>query len=255
MNYLACLPMYDFEEVRAATDALWGGIAQRVPNAPAALTRGGDLYGVWTDPGLLLAQTCGFPLVTALKRRVRVVATPRYAAEGCEGAWYRSAIVVRDGDPARGMADLRGRRCAVNGMDSNSGMSLLRGAVSDFVDASQRFFATTVLTGAHVQSLRAVAEGEADVAAIDCVTWALLGRMRPAAVAGLRVLGWSGASPGLPLITALDGDVAGLRAVLEEVAVDPGLAWAREALLLEGFSVLPSAAYDVIDARPGLGFF
>ena len=247
--------MYDFPEVRRATDALWGGIARRVEGAPAALTRGRDLDAVWTDPGLLLAQTCGYPLVTALKGRVSLVATPRYVAAGCEGARYRSAIVVRADDGARGLADVRGRRCAVNSLDSNSGMNLLRGAVSDLCDAGTRFFGGMVLTGAHAASLRAVAQGEADVAAIDCVTWALLGRVRPAAVAGLRVLGWSAASPGLPLITAMGGDVAGLRAALEAVAVDPGLAWAREALLLEGFSVLPADAYDVIDARPGREFF
>ena len=247
--------MYDFPEVRRATDALWGGIARRLPGPPVGLTRREDLLAVWTDPDLLLAQTCGYPLVTTLKGRVALVATPRYTAEGCEGAWYRSAIVVRADDAAQGVADLRGRRCAVNGLDSNSGMNLLRGAVSAFVEGGEMFFGATVLTGAHAASLRAVAQGEADVAAIDCVTWALLGRVRPAAVAGLRVLGWSAASPGLPLITAMGGDVAGLRAVLEEVAVDPGVAWAREALLLEGFSVLPLSDYDVIDASPGLEFF
>jgi ABC-type phosphate/phosphonate transport system substrate-binding protein len=45
-----------------------------------------------------------------------------------------------------------------------------------------------------------VRAGEADIAAIDCVTYAYLSEEDPAAVAGLTVVGWSAPSPGLPLV-------------------------------------------------------
>jgi len=245
--------MYDFDELRIATDALWGAIARGLGEegiaAPAVLERGRALGEVWTDPLLLLAQTCGYPLVTALAGKVAVVATPRYRAAGCEGAWYRSAIIVRANAPAACLADLRGHRCAVNGADSNSGMNMLRAAVAPIAGGTPMFFSEMVVTGGHEASVRAVAGGDADVAAIDCVTWAHLRNLRPHAVRGLRVLGWTEPSPGLPLITSLATGAATRRAVarvLEDVARNEALAAVRAALLLEGFEAVPLPAYDVI---------
>ncbi len=244
--------MYDFEELRPATDALWAAIAGRLTRlgveAPASLTRGPSPDALWTDSGLLLAQTCGYPLATALRGRVTVVATPCYRALGCQGASYRSAIVVRAAEPARTLAALRGRRCAVNDAASNSGMNLLRQAVAALPGRAP-FFGEIVWTGAHAASIRAVAEGRADVAAIDCVTWAQLQRLRPNLTAGLRVLAWTAASPGLPLITGAGTDaptLAALRQAIDEVAGDPALAAVRDALLLDGVAVFEPGAYDAV---------
>ena len=187
--------------------------------------------------------------MTSLRGRVTVVATPRYSAEGCEGASYRSAIVVRTADPARTLPDLLGRRCAVNDAASNSGMNLLRHAIMPFAVVGQRFFGGIVWTGAHAASVRAVAEDRADVAAVDCVTWAHLRHLRPLDTAGLRVLGWTATTLGLPLITGAGTDARtldALRCVLDDVAHDPALAAIRTALLLEAFSVLESDAYEPV---------
>jgi ABC-type phosphate/phosphonate transport system substrate-binding protein len=239
--------------LEAAHDALWAAIAERlaadgVDGVPERLTRGAPLEAIWTDPGLLLAQTCGYPLVTSLKRRVEVVATPRYSARGCDGAAYRSAVVVREGDPAQCLADLCGRRAAVNDLASNSGMNLLRAEIAPLAQGAP-FFAAVTITGAHALSLEAVAGGEADVAAIDCVSLAHLQRLRPRATQGLRVLAWTMAAPGLPLIAAAATDaapLAALRRALAEAARDPALAAARAQLLLDGFEILPEGAYDAI---------
>jgi len=247
--------MYDLPELEAANDALWSALAERlqargVADVPDRLTRQGPLAVIWTDPRLLLGQTCGYPLVTSLNGRVRVVATPRYSAPGCEGALYRSAVIVRTLDPALRLADLRGRRLAVNELGSNSGMNLLRAEIAPlaaelaFRDAA--FFSAVAITGAHVSSVEAVAAGEADVAAIDCVVWAHLQRLRPAATRDLRVLAWTKAAPGLPLIAAATTDaalLAALRQALAEVARDTRLAAVRAALLLEGFETLDQEAY------------
>jgi ABC-type phosphate/phosphonate transport system substrate-binding protein len=245
--------MYDLPELEAANDALWASIAERlvaqgVEAVPERLTRGGALEAIWTDPRLLLAQTCGYPLVASLGERVRVVATPRYGAQGCDGALYRSAIVVRAGDPARDVADLRGRRAAVNDLASNSGMNLFRAEIAPLANGPS-FFAAVTITGAHAASVEAVAAGEADVAAIDCITWAQLQRLRPRTTTALRVLSWTTATPGLPLIAAATTDaavVAALRKALADVAVDPALAAVRAALLLDGFETLPGGDYQAI---------
>ena len=56
-------------------------------------------------------------------------------------------------------------------------------------------------TGGHRASIRAVAEGRADVAAIDCRSWQLARRFEPAA-RELHAVGWTRRSKGLPFICA-----------------------------------------------------
>ena len=98
---IAALPMYDWPELRAATDAWWSGLAGHLRAAglegvPDHLCREIEPALVWEHPDLLLAQTCGLPFVRRYRDRLRIVATPCYAAEGCDGPTYRSAILVRD---------------------------------------------------------------------------------------------------------------------------------------------------------------
>jgi len=252
---IAALPMYDLPELRPATDRLWQAVALRlrtagVPGVPAELRRGDDLIGLWTDPGLLLAQACGLPFTTLLADRVRFVATPAYAISGCEGGSYRSWVVVREGASTTSLAELEGSRAAVNAPHSQSGANALAAATVPFA-AGRPFFSGIVETGAHAASLAAVREGRADCAAIDCVTFALLARHRPAAVAGLRVLAATPPAPALPLVTAAGTGrrtVAALRRALAAAIADPALAATCDALGLAGIAVGDGRAYGRIRA-------
>jgi len=249
---IAALPMYDFPELAGAHDALWSALraellAAGVP-APARLTRSLGHFDAWRDPRLLLGQACEYPLAKRFARSVRKVATPIYTAAGCTGASYRSAIVVRVDDPAAGLADLRGRRCVVNEIDSNSGMNLLRAAVAPLCGRG-RFFASVAYSGSHRQSAAVVAAGAADVTALDCVSYAHLQRLDPGTTAALRVVGWSPASPSLPLITAAatdDDTLRRLRTCLAALVADPALASVRADLLLGGFDLDPQNDYAAV---------
>jgi ABC-type phosphate/phosphonate transport system substrate-binding protein len=255
---MASLAMYDLPELQGANDALWAAIRARlqargVDCPPSALTRGRDLDAVWTAPNLLLAQTCGYPFMTRLRARVRLVATPRYRAKGCDGPLHRAVVVVRKGAPVQSLADLRGGRLAFNAPDSNTGVNLLRAELAQIARGAQgvgaRFFAEAIATGSHAASAAAVAEGRADVAAIDCITWAFLKRLRPATTTALSILTWTARSPGLPLVTSRMTDLAtfnALRAALDEVAADPALDGVRRELLLDGFHALPEAQYRTL---------
>jgi ABC-type phosphate/phosphonate transport system substrate-binding protein len=250
---IVALPMYDPPELHAANDGLWTAIATRlaaegVKDAPERLTRGGAPEAAWTHPDLLLAQTCGYPFATSLQNRVALIATPRYGALGCDGPFYRSAVVVRADAPATSLADLRGARCAVNDLASNSGMNLLRVEIAPLAQEGP-FFGAVAISGSHEASAAAVADAEADVAAIDCVTWALLQRFRPKMTRRLRVLTWTVRSPGLPFITSARTDTvtrAALLRALEGVARDPSLSDVRAELMLEGFESLPAQQYRAI---------
>jgi ABC-type phosphate/phosphonate transport system substrate-binding protein len=247
------LQMYDLPELRWATDALAAQLLINFRRAgfldvPYGLDREGDYKAQWTEPDLLFAQTCGYPLVSFLKGQVRYVATPAYAAPHCVDTRYCSLLIVRADDPARALPDLRGRRAAINRTYSQSGYNALRHAVAPLAKGG-RFFGEVIETGGHGASAAALLEGRADVAAVDCVTHALLTRHRPDSVAGLRVIGRTATAPNLPFITrgpASDEEVERLRLALAETFADRDLAEAREALLLAGVAVLPEASYDVI---------
>ena len=239
----ASLPMYDFPEHREHTHALWAAVARglraRGIEAPEALSRPSDLPADWTRPDLLLSQACGLPFVRRLRGRVALVGAADHGLPDCAPGTYRSRIVVRQGDPAQDLSDLRGRVVAVNSEDSQSGAGALRTAVGG-LSPGGAFFATIVATGSHAGSVRAVAEGRADVAAIDAVTWEMARRYIPEARA-LQVLLSTPETPGLPFITRQGGPAGALLSALRE-AVETVGPEAREALMLR--DVVPRREED-----------
>jgi ABC-type phosphate/phosphonate transport system substrate-binding protein len=248
---LATLPMYDWPEVAAATDRLWSAIRDALVGegvaAPAALVRPDDPMAAWTDPGLVLGQTCGLPLVRALAGRVTLLGALDCAVPGCPPGWYRSAVVVRADDPRATLAGFRGARLAISARDSQSGYAALWHHAAPLAEAG-RFFAAVTVTGAHAASVAAVADGTADLAAIDWVSWRLARRFRPGAALRLRVLMRTDPTPGLPLIAAAGTNPAPHRRALAAAlaAPDPVLA---ETLGLAGFVALDPAAYALVADR------
>ena len=247
----ASLPMYDLPEVREWTGRLWTAIAGElraggVCGVPDALERPCGHHAAWRPDGLLFSQACGYPAATALRGVVRIVATPHYAAPGCEGPRYSSVVVVREASRVATLEELRGAVCAFNSRDSQSGYNSLRAAIAPIARGG-RFFARTVETGAHAASMEAVRCERADVCAVDCVTWALHARHRPSALGGLEVIRYTEPAPGLPFVTAgdvSDATFASIREALRRAFVRPDLAETRDALLVSGLSILPADAYE-----------
>lgn len=251
---LASLPMYDPPEARSLTDAWWRGLARHfraagiddVPDAPA---RPGDLHAHWASPALLFSQGCGYPLTHAFAGRWQVIATPCYTAPGCDGAFYCSMLVVRAEAPCRTIEDLRGATACFNSLDSHSGHNALRATVAPLA-RDGRFFGHVLRSGGHIHSAAMVQKGEADVAALDCVTHAMLARHAPHRLAGTRVLAVTAAAPGLPYVTGAATDAATLdrlRAGLAAALADPALAALRKDLLIGGATLLPGDAYEAIN--------
>lgn len=261
---IAALPMYDFPQLRPAHDALWSAIARRlgafgVREVPLRLSHHLVHREVWRREDLLFGQACEYPLAKSFGQHLTVLATPHYAAPGCVGSLYQSAVVVRADETAASLADLRGRRCAVNEIDSNSGMNLLRAAIAPFA-AGSPFFDSVILSGSHQRSLELIAANQADVAAIDCVTFAHLQSIDSTLVRQLRILSWTPPSPSLPFVTARSTSVETrvyLRFALAAVFADADLASVRQRLLLQGIDLAPDVSYgrvlklerDAIESR------
>ncbi|MEH3160334.1 MAG: PhnD/SsuA/transferrin family substrate-binding protein [Sphingomonas taxi] len=244
---VASLGMYDHPGQRAANDALWSAIARRLGlhgiAAPDSLDRDRPVEAIWRDPGLLFAQCCGYPLVADPELALRVIAMPHYALPGCPPGRHYSRILVRADDPATTLAAFAGRTAAVNAPLSNTGANLLRAAVAQ-VAWPDGFFGQTVTTGSHRASIDAVASGQADIAAIDAVTYALLARDEPTALVGLRELATTPRAPNLPFVTARTTPaaiVAALRDALHAAMHDPALAQARATLFLT--AIVPASIH------------
>jgi ABC-type phosphate/phosphonate transport system substrate-binding protein len=247
---IAALPMYDGPGTAPANDAIWAAIAvglcDRGVAAPERLTRGGDPASLWRSPGLVFGQTCGYPYIKELRDSVVLIATPEYDFPGCEGVAHRSFLVRRAGDPRRSLAAFRGGVAAVNAWDSNSGMNLFRAAIAPLA-RRRTFFGAVVAMGSHQRSVEAVAEGRADLAAIDCVSFGLMKRLRPNLGARVTVVAQSPLSPGLPFImsgTLPEATLASVREALFEVLADPDLAEARSSLGLKAARVTTQADYE-----------
>jgi ABC-type phosphate/phosphonate transport system substrate-binding protein len=247
---VAILPMYDFPWTAAANDALWAAISARLNEAgvpsPMKLTRGGDLAALWRHPRLVFGQTCGYPYVAGLKDAVTLIATPEYGFPGCEGGSHRSFIIRRLDDPRRELGEFRGATAALNAHDSNSGMNLFRATIAPIASGAP-FFRAIVITGSHEASIEAVAGLKADLASIDCVSFALLRRGRPELVERVAIVAKSPLSPGLPFIASARlgrSAIDAVRAALFGALADPDLAEARAALGLEGAQVAAQADYD-----------
>jgi ABC-type phosphate/phosphonate transport system substrate-binding protein len=187
-----------------------------------------DFHGLWLHPALLFAQTCWGPMEFGLSKHVQVVGQPSYDAfEGGLGELYSSAIVMRAGEapsvrsPDDGSALvpldlLRGKRFTFNNPDSMSGFIGLTRDL-EALGESLDIFAARSESGGHRASIVAIAEGRADVAAIDCESWALAQRFEPAA-RKVAVVGWTGRRKGLPFITARTTPETIVAALRESVA-------------------------------------
>ena len=249
---IAALPMYDGPGTAQPNDAIWAAIAARLRErgvaAPERLTRGGDLASLWRSPNLVFGQTCGYPYVKDLRDSIALIATPEYDFSGCDGVAHRSFLVRRAGDPRRSLEAFRGGVAGLNAWDSNSGMNLFRATIAP-VAGGRTFFGAVVAMGSHQRSVEAVAEGRADLAAIDCVSFALMKRLRPNLGARVTVVAESPMSPGLPFIASgslPEAARAAVREALFDVLADPDLAQARAALGLKGARVTTPADYERI---------
>ncbi|APE45551.1 hypothetical protein BOO69_16430 [Sulfitobacter alexandrii] len=245
---IASLMMYLRPETEAAHLRYWDALrralrARGVP-APAEMCNAAEAFSVWTAPDLVLSQTCGMPFRTRLHDRVTLVGTPDFGVDGCPPGYYRSAVVVRADDARPSLRDFADARFAFNDAGSQSGLAAMHAVAL----AEGFWFGDRRQTGGHRASALAVAEGEADIAALDAVTWRLIRRYDPFA-AGLRVLTWTPPTPGLPYITGPGMDRAQVFDAVVE-AIEHLTEADRDVLGLLGLVDIPARDYLAIRNPP-----
>ncbi len=226
----ASLSMYPFAHLRDRYDELWSAVRAHLRDAPATLDHDLDLRESWHRRDLLLGQTCGWPLITELRDVVTVIGAFDVSVPFAADGRYRSVVVASKpwgvdawrADPATSVA--------VNGLDSLSGwISLCHVWGGRPV--------SPLVTGAHVESMRAVAEGRAQLASIDALSFEFLSEIEPMTAGRLHVIGHGPLVPTLPLVMAaeLAHRRDEVRAALVAAVADPATARARAALRIRGF--------------------
>lgn len=249
MSPVASLMMYLRPETRAAHLRWWSliraALMARDIEAPERLSNDADPQAIWTAPDLVLSQTCGMPYRVRLAGQVGLVATPDYGVAGCPPGYYRSVIVARSGTRLDALRASGPVRWALNDRLSQSGFA----APTLWADAAGLDLGAPLLTGAHQASVRAVAEGRADLAGIDAVTWRLLCRFG-AAGPGLQVLDHTPPSPGLPLICGPHLDTDLVRAAVEAGTAELPDA-DRKVLGLRGIVHIPKSDYLAVPKPAG----
>lgn len=240
---IATLGMYDMPALQPANDRFWSLIRTHLGFGPSHLTRGADVWDVWNSPDLVFSQTCGMPYRTRLHGKVRLVGTPDYGLAGCPSGFYRSIFVARK-DDARDLDQLAEGAFAYNERLSQSGWA------APMVNLSRhsRLPKEVLETGGHAASAAAVAEGRADYAALDALTWELL-KDHSKLGETLREVAATEPTPALPYIAAKGQDAAeiarAVRAAVHDLSpADQGLLRLRDLIEIpaERYLAVPNPA-------------
>lgn len=236
----ASLPMYDRAQTAKANDQFWSAIRTSLGFGPKTLTRDMDVWDIWQSPDLLLAQTCGSPYRARLHGHVTLIGTPDYGVEECAAGYYNSVFIARRDDTRHRLSDFHGTTFAYNDAMSQSGWAapMVHMAVRGLA------FASHVQSGGHVNSARMVAEGRADIAAIDAVTWAMVTKYDSFANS-LQVIDRTEPTPGLPFIAAKGADKTALFSALK-TAIDTLSGADRRALQIKGMVDISADRYLTI---------
>ena len=242
---IANLGMYDMPATSAANDALWTAIRANLGFGPAKLTRTDNLWSIWRDPELVFAQTCGFPYRSELQGKVQLVGTPDYGLEGCPPGYYNSVFVCRVDDPRPNLGDFAGATFAFNEPVSQSGWA----APVHHMGLADMRPGALHQSGGHALSARAVADGIADFAALDALTWTLLQTHDREVSSRLRVLETTAPTPTLPYITSLGQNADAIHAAVAQ-AIDDLDSTTSAALHLKGLVNIPAETYLAVPTPP-----
>ena len=245
--------MYDWPETHAALQAYWQSVRTNLkplcPTLPMQLNHT-SVDAQWQQSDLLLSQTCGYPLVTALPEELVVIGTLNYDVELMRDGRYASVFLIKNSDSRTDIGEFNGAAFAFNSTDSQSGYNSVRNHLLDSpsVNATgSAFFGTGICSGSHRESIKCVASGMADICALDPISWFLAKRHEKTSKA-VKVLGQTGYTPALPLVSHPNCIPGGISIERWRDAVSTALlnaidSNASKALLLSGISYIEKQQY------------
>jgi len=167
-------------------------------------------YDPLEDPALLadridIALICGLPFARHYQvagHQLQALVAPVMQASRYQNCpVYFSDIIVRSSSNIQGFEDLHLKVLCYNEPGSNSGYNLLRQKLIES-GYPRRFFSRVIQSGSHQHSIRWVADGLADCAAIDSTVLEQELRTYPELLSRLRVIESIGPCPMPPVVVA-----------------------------------------------------
>lgn len=195
--------------------------------------------------GFAVGQICGITFANAPAGQLRYLATFVADATTVPAGHYNSILVTprenglttpADFDPAR-------HKAVINETGSFSGNLTF---AAHMAAEHNTGLGTPLASGAHLKSIGMVARGEADLAAIDRISFALARQTVPDDVAGVTVIGETTSHPGVPLVadSSLPEELATrLRTEILAFREDPAWAEMQSILGLSDITVLDQSVY------------
>ncbi|MBI5624665.1 MAG: phosphate/phosphite/phosphonate ABC transporter substrate-binding protein [Elusimicrobia bacterium] len=160
-----------------------------------------------------------------------------------------SCLIVHKESPVMRWEDLKGRSFAFTDPDSNAGWLVPVDLLASKGVSPQVFFSKTIYTRAHDNSVKAVASGLVDAAAIHCNVLDEVLEEAPSAASRVRVV-WKSAHFAMPPIAVHPGLDPALKARLREAFLALHRAPEGARLLrkagIERFTVIDDSAYEPI---------
>lgn len=166
---------------------------------------------------------------------------------------FTSVIVVRAGDPARSLADLRGRRFAFGNRTSTSGHYMPRYFLEGQGLVPERAFGSVTYSGRHDATMHLIADGRVDAGAVNgSLAYTMLASDTSLA-RRLRVL-WRSPPYTDYVWAARPGLAVDVRRRLQDafLDLDPTVPTQRDALAREGAGGYVTAGPDDFDLITGI---
>lgn len=101
---------------------------------------------------------------------------------------YHSYIIVGSTSSLKSFKDLRGKKFAFTDPQSNTGALVPTYMLAKMGETPQSFFKEYFYSHSHDNSIRAVADGQADGAAVDSLIWEFINRIDPALTSRTRIV-------------------------------------------------------------------
>lgn len=149
------------------------------------------------------AWICGYPYVLHASE-LRLIAVPVWRGRPL----YQSYLIAGAKSEAASLADLRARSFAFSDPLSNSGYLYIRYLLAQQKLRVEDYFRRSFFAHSHQNVVEAVAEGLAEGGAVDGYVWEVLAEVRPALVAGTRLLQRSPDFGFPPIVAAAHVDAA-----------------------------------------------
>ena len=204
-----------------------------------------DDHEDFSNPQMLLGQTCGYPYIEKWHKSHRLLCVPEFEIEGCYGPGYSSWFITNSKDSRTNLSEFCNTTVAMNNVDSNSGMNVLRYAISQ-IAKGKRFFKSVITSQSHITSMQMAANGEVDLAAIDSVSYYQAIAQGIIKSKNLKVVSQSTITTGLPFIVhknlaMSNSDI--LQAMNQ--SLEESSEFAKQTLKLKGFLAVSDSDYDV----------